>query len=178
MLLRNHSANEVASIVGLFESVFSDSAGSAEGMLIGELASQLLAATEPRDLFNFVAVDDDRTVGSIFLTRLFFESDANVFVLGPVAVSTDRQKQGIGQSLIRHGINELKQEGIDLVLTYGDPAYYTKVGFVPIAEERVRAPFPLSQPHGWLGLSLTDCPIEKFEGHCTCVAALNDARYW
>jgi putative acetyltransferase len=33
-------------------------------------------------------------------------------------------------------------------MTYGDPAYYGKVGFLPVAEHVVPAPFPLSMPIG------------------------------
>jgi hypothetical protein len=41
-----------------------------------------------------------------------------------------------------------KKQGIDTFMTYGDPAYYGKVGFLPVAEHVVPAPFPLSMPIG------------------------------
>jgi predicted N-acetyltransferase YhbS len=41
-------------------------------------------------------------------------------------------------------------------MTYGDPSYYAKVGFMPISEADAQAPFPLSHPEGWLAQSLTE----------------------
>ncbi|MCG5517084.1 MULTISPECIES: hypothetical protein [unclassified Ectothiorhodospira] len=41
-----------------------------------------------------------------------------------------------------------------MVLTYGDPNYYSRIGFKPITEALAPAPFTLKQPEGWLGQSL------------------------
>jgi predicted N-acetyltransferase YhbS len=85
---------------------------------------------------------------------------------------------GIGQNLIDHGLKELKRRGARIVITYGDPAFYSKVGFRPISEDVIRAPFKLSQPEGWLGQSLTDDSIEAIPGPCSCVKALDNPAYW
>ena len=62
---------------------------------------------------------------------------------------------GIGQQLIKHAIEELKQQQVSVVVTYGDPAFYGKVGFEPVSEALVKSPMPLSMPQGWLAQSLT-----------------------
>lgn len=54
-----------------------------------------------------------------------------VIVLGPIAVSPDRQKQGIGAQLIREGFKRCKELGYGLVLLIGHPSYYLKFGFKP-----------------------------------------------
>ncbi len=86
--------------------------------------------------------------------------------------------KGIGQKLINFGINELKENGVQIVFTYGDPAYYSKVGFNQITEEIVKAPLKMSQPEGWLGQSLVSDKIEPIAGNSSCVEALNKAEYW
>jgi len=74
-------------------------------------------------------------------------------------------------------LEDLRSLDVDFVVTYGDPAYYGKVGFQPITEEFARAPLPLSQPHGWLGQSLTGraAPIA---GPSRCVRAFNRPELW
>jgi predicted N-acetyltransferase YhbS len=65
-----------------------------------------------------------------------------------MAVHPNHQNNGIGQNLLLESIGFLKKQGIDILMTYGDPAYYGKVGFLPVAEHVVPAPFPLSMPIG------------------------------
>ena len=102
----------------------------------------------------------------------------DVFILAPVAVLTNRQGMGIGQALITYGLHEMEKRGVAFVTTYGNPAFYSKVGFHPILQNAIEAPYPLSQPEGWLGQSLTDEPIEAIPGHCKCVNALDNPVYW
>jgi predicted N-acetyltransferase YhbS len=59
-----------------------------------------------------------------------------------------------------------------------NPAYYSTTGFKPISTNVVNAPFPLSQPMGWLAQSFDGKPIQVMEGATYCVEALNDPRYW
>ncbi|TWT61524.1 Acetyltransferase (GNAT) family protein [Rubinisphaera italica] len=176
--LRHHNAEDANAIVHLFTSVFATSEGEAEGALIGKLAADLLETPDDRDLFNYVAVDSDCVVASIFFTRLEFDNKCDAFILAPVAVRSDRQREGIGQALIGHGLNDLRERGVDFVLTYGDPDFYQKVGFQQISPTTIRAPFRLSQPEGWLGQSLGIKSIETLTGTCACVNAFNDPVYW
>ena len=178
MDFRRYNQNDTAAIVSLFTSVFTKSAGESEGQVIGQLAKNLLAQTAIADLACFVAIEDSLIAGAIIFSRVTFEQSIEAFILGPVAVQSDRQGQGIGQALINYGLNELKQQGVNCALTYGDPSFYQKVGFHAISPEQIRAPFTLSQPEGWLGQSLTDNAISVLAGPCTCVEALNHPQYW
>lgn len=162
----------------LFVSVFSRSEGEQEGALIGNLARELIADTDRRDLHGFVAVCGEQMVGAIIFSRLTFEKSIEAFILAPVAVRSDHQGRGIGQMLITHGLRQLKKRGVRLVITYGDPDFYSKVGYEQLSQDTIRAPFELSQPRGWLGQSLTDDPIEAIPGRCSCVKALNNPAYW
>lgn len=95
-------------------------------------------------------------------------SGQRAFILSPVAVSTDVQGKGVGQALIRYGLDHLKSLGVELVFTYGDPGYYSKVGFEQITEAIVKAPWPLSQPIGWLALALWRCGSGDEWPHTVC----------
>jgi putative acetyltransferase len=176
--LRQYNAEEANVIVDLFKSVFATSDGKAEGALIGKLAADLFETTVDGDLFNYVAVDGDCVVASIFFTRLEFDNNCDSYILGPVAVRSDRQREGIGQALISHGLSDLTDRGVDFVLTYGDPNFYRKVGFQQISPATIKAPFRLSQPDGWLGQSLSGTSFETLTGSCTCVNAFKNPVYW
>ena len=178
MEFRAHNSGDSSAIKSLFVSVFSKSEGEQEGALIGNLAKELTAGTDSRDLYGFVAVDGEQIVGAIFFSQLTFEKDINVFILAPVAVHTEYQGMGIGQALITHGLREMKKRGVSIVTAYGDPAFYSKVGFLPLSQDMIAAPFELSQPEGWLGQSLTDDSIEPISGRCSCVKALDNPAYW
>ena len=178
MEIRAHKPSDSTAIESLFVSVFSKSEGEQEGVLIGNLAKELIASTGSRDLYGFVAVDEEQIIGAIFFSRLTFERDIDAFILAPVAVHSDHQGMGIGQALITHGLREMKKRGVLFVTTYGDPNFYSKVGFHPLSQDMVEAPLELSQPEGWLGQALTDDQIETIPGRCSCVEALDNPAYW
>lgn len=178
MKLSAYNPDRADEIKSLFTAVFSDSEGQSEGLLIGNLAYELMTETDRKDLYGFTALEQDTLIGCIFFSRLTFESDICAFILSPVAILTSHQGRGVGQELINFGIQCLKAAGVELVVTYGNPDYYAKVGFHPITEETVRAPRQLTYPHGWLGQSLVGASIEPMAGRSTCVKALDKPEYW
>ncbi|WP_299801964.1 GNAT family N-acetyltransferase [uncultured Shewanella sp.] len=165
-------------IIQLFSETFSDSEGEAEGRVIGELTTELMSTTDSDDLFIFVAIEADKLAGCIMFSRLTFETGINAFILSPVAVHPSFQRQGVGQKLIQFGLDSLQSKGIELVFTYGDPNYYSKVGFKQISEDVVKAPQALTYPEGWLAQSLKGEQLQAISGRTHCVAALDKAKYW
>jgi len=178
MELSLFNSSQSQEVIELFTKVFSTSEGESEGELIGSLVSNLIATTKLQDLIGFVATSGNDIVGSIFFSRLIVPSEKTAFILSPVAIATNVQRKGIGQQLIKYGIHHLKSLSVDLVLTYGDPDYYSKVSFNPISESTVKAPLKLTYPEGWLAQTLDGSSIEIMEGDSHCVEALNDQKYW
>lgn len=183
-----HPKAKHQSICELFQLSFGDSEGAAEGEKIGQLARDLLEQTPANDIYVFVATnkknDDhasDRIVGCIMFTRFLFSDDpqTTAFLLAPVAVHTASQGKGVGQGLLTFGIEFLRSiHVVDLIVTYGDPKFYSKVGFQPVTTDFIPAPFPLTQPHGWQGQSLKGQKIKKITGTSTCVPAFDKAELW
>lgn len=152
-------------IVDLFRSTFAASEGAAEGAVVGGLARDLLDGTPPDDLRVFVVWEDERPIAAAIFTRLTFAKDARTaFILSPLAVATDRQRRGVGCTLLRRALAAPRQDGVDLAFTYGDPAFYGQVGFARADVERAPPPFPLSRPEGWLATSLNGEPCPRREG--------------
>lgn len=159
-------------------SVFTSSEGDAEGKLIGNLASELSSVIDNEDIVCIGAFDKESIIGAIFFTRLKFTQDILIYMLAPVAVTTNYQGKGVGKRLINYGLNKLKDRGVAVVITYGDPAFYSKVGFQPLSETVIQAPLKLSMPLGWLGQSLVKGSIPKIHKRPQCVEAFNDSAYW
>jgi len=188
MDISSFNTDDTQEVINLFTTVFSNSEGRDEGLLIGELVKDLITTTDAKELLGFVAIDQDNIIGCIFFSRLSFDSissdnnafnnNAKAYILSPVAVHTEHQGQGVGQQLISFGINHLKDINAELVFTYGDPKFYSKLGFTHISEETIKAPLKLTYPEGWLAQSLTSNIVKPISGASHCVDALNKQVYW
>ena len=142
-------APEMPQIINVFYDSFAASEGIDEGDLIQSIVKNLLGNTANSDLFVFGAIHNSSIIGcAIFLRLTYLHDPRNVFILSPMAVHPNHQNNGIGQNLLLESIGFLKKQGIYILMTYGDPAYYGNVGFLPVAEHVVPAPFPLSMPIG------------------------------
>lgn len=165
-------------VVELFTDVFSTAAGQVEGLSIGTLVYDLFMGTSAEDLIVCVAVEADQIIGSAIFSRFTVPDDHTAFILSPLAVSTGKQRSGVGQQLIRFGLEHLKALEVSFVFVYGDPAYYSKSGFEIVDIRNLQAPYPLSHPFGWQALSLNNRPVQLLQGETGCVAAMRNINYW
>ncbi len=79
---------------------------------------------------SLVAVENDVIVGYIAFSRVAINSEvSDWYGLGPIAVKPDRQRSGIGTSLIHRGLEELKSVDAQGCVLLGDPKYYGRFGF-------------------------------------------------
>lgn len=83
----------------------------------------------PASGLSFVAVEDDRVIGSVRLWEVAAGADRSALLLGPLAVRPDSRKRGIGGALMRHALRIAGKRGHAAVLLVGDPAYYGRFGF-------------------------------------------------
>jgi putative acetyltransferase len=165
--------------VSLFKSSFSESEGPAEGDLIGELVAALLADTPKDDIHTVAAEMDETLVAACILTRLLFKNDNRyVFLLAPVAVIPEHQRKGIGLQLISYGLDVMRKSNVDVVMTYGDPSFYSKVGFDWVAEADAPPPYALQFPQGWQRVCLSGQPWSTLKGPSTCVGAFSNPALW
>lgn len=178
MQITDHHSTRHAAITAMFARSFTASDGPNEGVLIADLVARLLRETPASDLRVFTALKDGMVLGTILFTRLHYPDDPRrVFLLSPVAVAPDCQREGIGTALISFGLTTMRAEGIDFALTYGDPAFYTSLGFAPISTDDAPPPQPLNHPEGWLGQSLSDASF-PLTGPSHCASALDDPAFW
>ncbi len=170
--------NSNKEVTNLFTSVFTSSEGEEEGQLIGSLTSKLSSNIDNQEIICLGAYENELIIGSIFFTRLKINKPIHIYMLAPVAVSASHQGKGVGQALINYGLNELKNRSAAVAITYGDPSFYSKVGFQSLSENVIQAPLKLSMPEGWLGQSLAEEKIPTIKERPTCVKEFNDSAYW
>ncbi|WP_397544439.1 GNAT family N-acetyltransferase [Roseovarius salis] len=179
MELKQGCDSRDSEVIALFEATFGASEGAEEGALIARLVRELLHDTARADLFVFTATDGDALVAAAIFTRMPYSRDPRrVVLLSPMAVATARQGEGIGQRLLTMALAALGNAGADVAITYGDPAFYRKVGFEPVSVSLAGAPRPLTHPEGWLAKPLTGGTMAPLSGHPQCVPALDDPAFW
>ncbi len=74
-------------------------------------------------------------------------------LFGPLAVLPDLHGQGIGRSLIRHGLDEVARQGFGGLLIIGAPDYYRPFGFTEDAVRGLELPGPVT-PLTFMGLDM------------------------
>ena len=84
-------------------------------------------------LVSLVAESDSQIVGHILFSPVSLAGHAGIFLmgLGPMAVLPTHQRQSIGSTLVREGLNRCRMMGCDAVVVLGHPEYYPRFGFVP-----------------------------------------------
>lgn len=83
---------------------------------------------------SLVAVEGDRVIGHILFSELPIETDSKVIrgaALAPMSVIPSRQRQGIGSSLVRAGLEQCGNRGVEVVIVLGHLNYYPRFGFSP-----------------------------------------------
>ena len=79
---------------------------------------------------SLVAEMDGRVIGHIaFSPVTISDGTPDCYGLGPVSVSPEYQRQGIGKALIREGLAQLREMHARGCCLVGHPEYYKKFGF-------------------------------------------------
>lgn len=86
-----------------------------------------------------VAEEGGEILGQVAFSPVGIDGAArDWYGLGPVAVRPDRQGQGIGQALIRAGLDRIRALGAAGCVLAGAPGYYGRFGFT--ADPRLQSP--------------------------------------
>jgi predicted N-acetyltransferase YhbS len=69
--------------------------------------------------------------------------DTKALLLGQLTVEPPFRGRGVGRALLERALRDAKARGHRLVVLIGDQAYYSRVGFKPIAKGSVTMPGPV-----------------------------------
>jgi len=176
MNIRLAQETDLDSILKVIETAFSDE----ENKVIMNLVQELHKETTGPSIKSLVAEVDNQVIGYVSYSPIFLKSDSSIsgYILAPLAVSLEHQKQGVGSNLIKSGIDLLTKDGVGVLLVYGDPAYYGRFGFKEEVGHVFVPPYPLQFPFGWTGMMLNNYDVPKPPIGFKCVVPLNKAKLW
>ena len=150
MNIRLAQETDLDSILKVVETAFSDE----ENKVIMNLVQELHQETTSYSIKSLVAEIDNRVVGYVSYSPIFLKSDSNIsgYILSPLAVSPEHQKQGVGSNLIYAGLDVLNQNNAGVLLVYGDPNYYGQFDFKEEIGQSFVPPYSLQYPFGGTGM--------------------------
>lgn len=98
----------------------------------GSEAPIIRALRDAGDLtLSIVAEESGEIVGHVAFSPVTVDgADRGWYGLGPVAVRPERQRQGIGRSLVAAGLAQLRARGASGCALIGNPDVYRPMGFV------------------------------------------------
>ncbi len=144
--IRQSAAKDNPAILSLYPRAFPEEE-------LRPLVTALLEPGEP--VLSLIAEDEGEIVGHVCFTRCgIVGGNDPLALLGPLAVSPPRQKQGIGSALIGEGNTRMAEDGVCRVLVLGDPAYYGRFGFAEESGIETPIPIPPEWHSAWQSLAL------------------------
>lgn len=160
-----------------------DAFGAEHGPEIANLVAALLADSTAEPRLSLVAEIAGRIVGHILFTAARLQpggQDIPAQILGPLAVATGHQSQGVGSLLIQQGLDHLAAAGVELVFVLGHPAYYPRFGFRPAGALGFAAPYPIPSQNAdaWMVKELKPGITGTVSGTVQCAAALDQPQHW
>ena len=175
MKIREATIDDAESIKNVHLQAFDNS----EARLVSDLAIKLLNENHPVKTISLVAIENNEIAGHIAFSPVFIEGTIEHFgyILAPLAVSPKFQKNNIGSSLVKYGLEIISSIGSFIVFVYGDPQYYSRFGFKTDLAKKFIPPYSLQFPEGWHALRLNSAVFPE-GGKITCVDSLNDPDLW
>jgi len=148
-----------------------------------ELVRDLLADPSARPLISLLAFEGGQAVGHILFTAARLERadpEPTISLLAPLAVLPDFQNRGVGGKLIEHGLELLREAGVEVVFVLGHPGYYPRHGFQPAGVHGLDAPYPIPPEHAgaWMVQELRPGMIGTVRGTVRCADALDQPQHW
>jgi len=176
MNIRVAQETDLESILKVIETAFSDE----ENKVIMNLVQGLHQETTSPSIKSLVVEDENQILGYVSYSPIFLKSDSSIsgYILAPLAVSPEHQKQGIGSNLIKSGIDILTKDGAGVLLVYGDPNYYGRFGFNEEIGRIFIPPYSLDYPFGWTGMMLSGTAIPEQTIQFECVSSLSNPDLW
>ena len=151
--IRPEEHKDYKSIISLILRSFQEGTDYSDGTDIIALVEEIRDSKYYIPELSFVAELDDKIVGHFLFSHFSLsptkqgghskEAKSDIVMLAPVSVHTDYFHQGIGSTMLKMGIEKVKEMGYKGITVEGNFNFYNKVGFKTSSEYNI---FPTS---GW-----------------------------
>ena len=148
-MIRLSRPGEEAEIDAVIDAAFGDRETSA-------FARRIRASTGYEPDLDFVVESEGEIVAHTMLSRVRLAGpDVDVLTLTPMSVRPDRQRQGVGRTLVEAALAAADERGEPLVLVEGVPSYYPHFGFRSATELGLARPDPRIPEAAWMARTLS-----------------------
>ncbi|ARE35919.1 GNAT family N-acetyltransferase [Rhodococcus qingshengii] len=139
MYIRRETSSDRDAIYSLLGAAFADQAPPGESPYEIELTRQLFASNDYLPKLSLVAVAGDEIVGFVIGTRGWV-GPVEAVGLGPLAVTPDNQRSGVGSALMHAVIGASDALDVPLLALLGSTEYYPQFGFVTSTDAGIESP--------------------------------------
>ncbi|KLN67124.1 MULTISPECIES: GNAT family N-acetyltransferase [Vibrio] len=138
MLIRTEAPADILAIDRLLKSTFET---EAEANLVMKLREN------SRRTLSLVACNDEGVVvGYVLFSPVTLEgSDLNWQGLAPLAVEEKYRNQGLAAEMVKEGLSSLREFGYPACVVLGNPAYYSRFGFIDSEKRQMRCQWDVPQ---------------------------------
>ena len=156
--IRPEEHKDYKSIVSLILRSFREGTDYSDGTDIIALVEEIRDSKYYIPQLSFVAEMDNEVVGHFLFSHFPISPEKNggygdaatsdIVMLAPVSVHADHLREGIGSTMIRLGIEKVKEMGYKGITVEGNYHFYNKVGFRTSSEFGIfpTSGFPLQEP--------------------------------
>lgn len=184
MKIRVSNKEEQAEIEKIHKAAFTKTEGSQKAQEIANLVHDLFDDETAMPIHSFVAIENEKLVGHVLFTKVTINDcpvEVEAQILAPLAVLPDCQSTGVGGRLVKEGLRQMKEAGIDLVFVLGHIDYYPRSGFINDAKSLgFEAPYhiPKEFARAWMVMELSPGIIGRAGGTVKCSEVLNHPQHW
>jgi len=182
--IRVSNKKEQEEIEKIHKVAFGKTEGAEKAQEIVNLVHDLFDDKTAMPMHSLVAIENKKLIGHVFFTKVTITDspvEVEAQILAPLAVLPDYQSTGIGGRLIKEGLRQLKEAGIDLVFVLGHIDYYPRSGFINDAKSLgFEAPYYIPEEFdgAWMVMELSSGSIGKAKGTVKCSNVLNQPQHW
>lgn len=113
-----------------------------------------------------VAISENKIIGYVIFSKVHIINGplkTPILNLAVISITPSKQRQGIGEDLIRNALSIARKEGEEAIIVLGHPTYYPRFGFKPASTWGIKLPFE-APDESFFALELVPDSLEGVSG--------------
>ena len=175
--IRPEEHKDFKEIISLILRSFQEGTNYSDGTDIIALVEEIRDSEYYIPELSFVAELDNRIVGHFLFSRFPLSptkegghgsaAAAEIVMLAPVSVHADYFHQGIGSTMIRLGIEKVKELGYKGITVEGNYHFYNRVGFRTSSEYQIfpTSGYPMEEPRCMMCRETYEGSLKGIQGY-------------
>lgn len=164
ILIRDETPADFEQVRRIIDTAFES---SGESGLVANLR------TQAAPIISLVAEEAGLVVGHIMFSPVTIDNiDTMIFGLAPMAVTQERQRDGVGSALVREGLTRCRKLGAAGVVVLGHPAYYPRFGFTNASDFGISSEYDVPD-EVFMAMELAKDGFQSLEGQIRYHPAFN-----